>query len=330
MEADRLKGWTPARVKWSGGRPVIDWCYTGDRRFTEPFFENTLQHCLRRPFALLFRHETPIETLRDLHAARPGLAPTGFLFHMSRCGSTLASQMLAALPQNLVLSEPGPVDAILRTRLRDGAPPDEERSAWLRWMVSALGQPRTGQEKHLFIKFDCWNVLELPVIRRTFPEVPWVFLYRNPLEVLVSQMRQRGVQMIPGMLEPALFGVDPAAALAMPPEEYCARVLACMCGAALKHGQGDPLGLWLNYRDLPAAVCSTLLDHFGVQFAPADLERMRQVTQFDAKNPSMFFTDDTAAKERAASERVRRLADEMLRSLYRELEACRSAKGPAV
>ena len=29
-----------------------------------------------------------------------------FVFHVSRCGSTLVSQMLAAVPQHLVLSEP--------------------------------------------------------------------------------------------------------------------------------------------------------------------------------------------------------------------------------
>ena len=63
----------------------------------------------------------------------------------------------------------------------------EQRIEWLRGVVSALGQPRLGTEKHLFIKFDAWKVLDLPLIRRAFPAVPWIFLYRDPVEVLTSQ-----------------------------------------------------------------------------------------------------------------------------------------------
>ena len=43
--------------------------------------------------------------LLDQAAAEPGIDPTGFIFHLARCGSTLVSQMLAALPEHIVLSE---------------------------------------------------------------------------------------------------------------------------------------------------------------------------------------------------------------------------------
>ena len=42
------------------------------------------------------------------------MRPSGFIFHMSRCGSTVISQMLAALAEHVVVSEAGPIDALAR------------------------------------------------------------------------------------------------------------------------------------------------------------------------------------------------------------------------
>ncbi len=126
---------------------------------------------------------------------------------MSRCGSTLLSQMLAALPEHVVLSEAGPLDTVLQLHFREPSVTDEERIGLLRAMMSALGQPRTGRERRLFVKLDSWHTLHLPLIRRAFPGVPWIFLFRNPVEVLVSHRRLRGGQALPGVLPPELFGL---------------------------------------------------------------------------------------------------------------------------
>ena len=167
---------------------MVDWCYLGKDRFKDSFFDQTVGECLRQPFNLLFRDQTPIDVLGQWNELRPGLSPTGFIFHMSRCCSTLISRMLASLPQNIVISEARPIDSTLRAHFHSDAVTDERRIAWLRWMVSALAQRRRGKEQHFFIKFDAWNVLEVPLIRRAFPAVPWVFVYRDPVEVLVSQL----------------------------------------------------------------------------------------------------------------------------------------------
>ena len=81
---------------------MVDWGCLGKERFTDPLFEQTIDVCLRHPFNLLFRHQTPIELLGEVAATFPMVPPSGFIFHLSRCGSTLVSQMLAALPQNIV------------------------------------------------------------------------------------------------------------------------------------------------------------------------------------------------------------------------------------
>ena len=168
---------------------------------------------------------------------------------MSRSGSTLVSRLLAALPTNIVISEARPLDSVLRAHHYDATVSEDQRIAWLRWMVSALAQQRVGDEKYFFIKFDAWHTLELPLIRRAFPDVPWVFVYRDPVEVLVSQLDHRGAHMVPGVIAPSLFGIDPSTVTTIEPEEYCARVLAALCQAAVEyHANG---GLLVNYRQLP-------------------------------------------------------------------------------
>src|SRR5215216_3426983 len=151
MRCEQLDGWTPIRLYWLQSSAFVDWCHSGELRFTDPFFDQTIEKCLRHPFNLLFRHQTPVDTLRLRHEARPGLPPTGFVFHLSRCGSTLISQMLAALPQNVVISEAPPLDSALRARFNNPRMTEGMRTLWLQWVVSALGQQRSDDEKYLFI-----------------------------------------------------------------------------------------------------------------------------------------------------------------------------------
>jgi hypothetical protein len=313
----QLEGWVPIRIAWNEKRPIVDWCHLGESRFTEPFFEETIAKCLQHPFNLAFRHQTPIETLVEWQAARPGLAPSGFIFHMSRCGSTLVAQMLAALPKNVVISEARPIDTILRAKFRGVG--EEERVAWLRGLLSALGQPRH-DERHFIVKFDSWHTLELPAIRRAFPGVPWIFLCRNPIEVMASQMSHRGAQTVPGMVHFALPGLDLIAAMQMPTEEYCARVLAHMCEAALGELRAGS-GRVIDYAELPDAVCSSLVDYFGIDCTADDLNRMRNAARFDAKNPSFFFTADSAKKSATASEEVAEMTARWLQPIYAEMQA---------
>src|ERR1044072_3432527 len=108
--AAQLDGWVPVQIKWQQPRPFVEWCYVGARPLTQPFFDQTIQNLIFPPFNLLFRRRTPIETLLARYEIKPGLQPTGFIFHMSRCGSTLVSQMLRALPHTIVVSEASLID----------------------------------------------------------------------------------------------------------------------------------------------------------------------------------------------------------------------------
>ena len=306
-----LDGWAPIRVH-ERDEPVVEWCWLDGLGFDEPFFVQTVQRALQTPYSLLFRRETPIDALEMLE---PGLQPSGFILHGSRCGSTLVAQMLAAAPQHLVLSEPLPVDQVLRAHA-----PEADRIRWLGGIVSALGRPRRAGQRAYVLKLDAWNTCGLGLLRHAFPDVPWVFLFREPVQVLASHFRQRGAHMVPGALDPALFGLDWDAIARIPPEEYCARVLASMYRAALEHR--DDRALYVDYGELPEAVFERILDAFGLDCGRAELASMRELAELDAKNPQLPFSPDNEEKEREASPALRDAADRWVRPVYEELLAC--------
>ena len=323
MPGVRFEGWIPIRVFWRGGRAWVDWCHFGAERFSEPFFRDSVAIALRRPFNQAFRHETPIEALHEWRAASPGLQPTAFLYHASRCGSTLVAQMLAALGTHVVVSEPPMVDAVLRAHHLAPGLDEDTQVEWLRGLVSALGQPRNG-ETGFVIKLDAWNVFELGLMRKAFPGTPWIYLYRDPVEIAVSQLRQRGAYMIPGMIGPALNLFDLGEAMEMPAEDFIARVLGKMLEAG-REGCSSAGGLALHYDELPRALWTTFRDVLGIRDDDATREVLQRAARWDAKNPRLEFAADMERKQREADPALRSLVDRWAGDAYRAIEAHRLA-----
>ena len=141
----------------------------------------------------------------------------------------------------------------------------------------------------------------------------------DPVEVLVSQLRMPGSQMIPGALGPDPLGVAPSFDR---PDDHCARVLARICEpVVVEHARGG--GLLVNYRELPDALWSAILPHFGVSCGEDDRTRMLEAAKYDAKTPKFQFTPDVDAKQREATAATRAVADERLGHIYCRLEALR-------
>lgn len=312
---DLSRDWTPVHVECRDGAPIVDWRYTAGIEFDDPFFAQTVERCVADPFCLLFHHETAMADVGRFASRHPGLAPAGFIFHLSRCGSTLVSQMLAAVPRHLVVSEAPPIDAVVRSA----------QDEWLQWMIGALGQPRHDGQRRMFVKFDAWATLGLAVVRQAFPTVPWLFLYRDPVEVLVSQRRRPGVHMIPGLLPPEVFGLKDGPASTLSSVDYGAQVLAAIAEAALAAAVDDPFATLVNYEQLPEFALSDLPRRWSLSLDQPDLDRMAAAAQLNAKNPVLAFEDDRAAKRREATPEIQAAAERYLAPVYRRLEQCRTA-----
>jgi hypothetical protein len=305
--------WLPVAVTAAPRGIAVDWAWFGPEPLRASFYEEEIRRALALPFNRAFRYRTNLD---DLIAGAGGLdsrEPDGFIFHMSRCGSTLVAQMLAALPDSIVISEAAPIDTVVQLG-RCGDLDVATRA--LRAIITAFGRKRAGKERRYVVKLDAWHSLALPLFRRAFPDVPWVFLYRDPVEVLVSQMRQRGVQTVPQYFPPSFFSIADEDSMA--DEDYCAQVLAAICWAAVDHfGLGG--GLMLDYRVLPAAVATAIVPHFGLACSAEEREAIFAVVSQDAKSPLTPFTVDTTAKQRAATAQVRRAADRHLAEVFHRL-----------
>ena len=317
MTAATLDGWTPFRAAWHQGRMIVDWCHLDDKRFVEPFFYETIVQVISQSFNLVFQQRTSIEVLREVPS---GLRPSGFIFHMSRCGSTLCAQALAAMSANVVISEAIPIRAVLRAPLF-GPASSEEVAIWLAGMVNALSRPRFPEERRFFAKFMASDVLDLPLITRVFPDVPWIFLYRDPTEILASQQAMRSAELMPGQLPADRLGLTADAIAAMSEEVYWAHCLAAFGQAALgAHRPGQ--SLIMRYDDLPALLWEVLPAHFGFALAEADHTAMLRACGRHAKDPGTAFVDDRAAKQ-AAGAAWRDMAERIVGPTYAALDRAR-------
>lgn len=314
-DEDLLAGWIPLFLSDRNGQPAVDWAYTGAERFTEPFCFDTLQRLALRPFNRLFRRQTGLDVLRQRSRSHPGLPLRGLVFHMSRCGSTLAAQWLAALPDSVVLSEPEPVDTVLQWSAPDGD------ALMLRALLCALGQPRRASDRSLFLKTDCWHMVHIARLLAAFPDTPWIFLYRDPVEVLVSHRHMPGWQLVPGSMR----GHDLQApdAVMNNPLGHGAWIMSVILERArqamLRHGNG----LLLNYSELPQALETRLAKHFGIAPDVLGGAELRAVTGRHAKQPHATFQSDSVTKRACADDEVLSLAARWLDKPYRALEAMR-------
>lgn len=309
MELADLARWTPIGLSLAPPEPSLDWADLRGMRFAEPFFDQSVQRWAGSPQARpLIR--TGLTALAALDGEK-SLDPAGFIFHLSRCGSTLVSRLLSTLPGMVVVAEPAPINALLEAdpvRVHETAQVEV-----LRLLIRALGRIRFGDEARYVLKLSSWNVRRLALFRRAFPAVPWIWVQRRPEAVMASilagppgWMQLRGQA---GRVS-ALFGLDPALAH-LEAEAFCARILASMLEAWLE--TASPEALVLDYQDLPDTVWTEAAPGFGLQLQAGDVERMADEARYDAKNPTRRVF---AAAGAAIPDAVRDLAARWVDPLY--------------
>ena len=115
------------------------------------------------------------ETILDVARNRPGPAKHLLVFSTGRCGSTLFSRVLAALPGIWSLSEP---DAFTNLALAKPPVPDTELVPLLRAAMALQWRPPAGQ--HIFApKFRSEVFTQIPAYQEALPGAVGCFLYRD-------------------------------------------------------------------------------------------------------------------------------------------------------
>jgi hypothetical protein len=304
--SNALDGWTPVRLHQGSAGLGIDWCYTDGYEFDDPFFDQTIQRCMREPARLLFRRSVPLSAIADADAP----APTGLIAHMSRCGSTMVSQALGARGDVLSWSEAPIIDQVVRAASAGQCGLDALRGV--------LALPASRGRPYSVVKLDAWTSLDLSLVRAAAPDVPIVMLVRDPLEVFVSQSRRRGFHMIPGALPPHVVGLRPDQVQQIELDEYGAMMLGRILEVAHHTLAHDERSMVIDYADLPEAL-DRITELFGLTSSADQLERMRIAATRDAKNPALSFVGDASEKQAAATEQMREAIDRWARPWYERL-----------
>ena len=149
---DLSEGWVPKRLIYDGGEPVLEMVLRGHAPLTKPFLYQDLvgyRKQQRIPLADFHFQEAGGETSR----------PSGFIFHMSRSGSTAAARMLAAVDRHVVLVEPNPLKDLFSSPSPISVEGGIER---LRTLIGVYARGLLMPGQKLLIKWTSWTVLRLP------------------------------------------------------------------------------------------------------------------------------------------------------------------------
>lgn len=300
------------------------WMDIGDTRLVESYFFRSTQKFMEQ-MAEPFRFSTNLDVLDNDGLMTEGCYPTGFIYHMGRSGSTLLSKALSRVPANLVISEAPPhffIWPLLQGSWQTTIPTNDRNIRRFRNLTLAMGRTRRDEYSAHYVKFTTYNILFIDFIRSAFPDVPALFLYRHPGEVMVAMVRES-----PGWshLKNSDFGaavsgctINEVQNLSMP--AFYAKCLARFMSAPL---QASTEGLSLaNYRLLRRDALAQFLVALHYQAESKDLLLMQEQFDYYSKDDAgqQRFVPDSTEKRREITPEIDALVRSALIEPYRKLE----------
>ena len=313
-----LKDWIPYRLLEEGNSCSCRWLYLGDEKITDPFFDETIARCKRLSHnSRITKCVSSIEILPEWAQQVESISPTAIIFHISRCGSTLVSQLLSLQPSNIVLSEVPLFDELLRWGNKNNEM--QMTLPLLKAAIDLYGAKRNEKSGYLFIKTDSWHIHFYQQLRKLYPQIPFILLYRKPDEVIRSQQKRRGMQSIPGLLEPEIFGFNKNQILQSGLDDYMVRVVETYLQAFIQVLNTDKLALPVNYSEGAFCIVNKIAGVTGITINDEQKSAMRQRSTFHAKYPEQVFVEEEL-KEPAPVFLNKAFA------LYKEIEEIRHAK----
>jgi len=320
---EQLRSWIPIDAIIVDGKPAIEWMEVAEVEFSEPFFTETLARVdssgRRQRFIADFDSLLQVEKIADT------VLPSGFIFHASRCGSTLLANTCRALGKSIVISEAPVVDKLISRFFTDAQPQSAKEMlymAFLRAAIGALGQRRRGDEQHYFVKFTCTSTLQLSRVRRIWPTVPFVFLYRDPIEIIVSNLKS-----LPEWMNPKsnpetasrIIGSSVVELDRISAEEFCARALGRFFAEAQANRNSNLL--CLNYDQLNAKTLVDAIRFFGIEPSHEELDTIQATSRLYSKDSTAthLFRSDIESKRALATESVIEMAKKWSQAHYLQL-----------
>jgi hypothetical protein len=238
------------------------------------------------------------------------------------------AKALAQMPNHITVSEGTPLHEnlwqYLTCQWQKPVALTKNKLALIRNLILAMGRCRLPGQQHFFVKFRSWNVVFVEAIQQAFPEVPCLFMYRDPAEVLVSSLSKSttGQSRLKDSGAAAFItGHSTETLKTMGDLDY----FASLYQQYLRAGLSPPPGRmhYLNYKQMTKANLAGILQQaFGYTPSAKGLALMQAQFGTYAKDDSGAtpFTPDSQAKQKQVTHEIRAVADERLMSWYEKLE----------
>ncbi len=306
----------PIRV-FSSKREV-SWWEINKRDLIHPFFEESVSRRAEKRGRL-----TPIQTdISALAMSNVCDLDPAFIFHISRCGSTLLSNSARAAGRPLVLSEPSVISHLLGADVNPGLRGVEFATEELICgVINAYSRLAESSNSQLVIKFTSWNILFLPLLRTLFPRSRVAIVVRDPLEVAVSCINAP-----PGWakwrnskpeIASAVFGWTVKRIQKMTASEYVAGAI----GAFLQAAKAQSNIYLFDYQHISEANILKVLAYLNITPAPSGRARILNTLKVYSKDPggTTIFSPDSQAKRMAAPKEMIDQVNQLARPYYNQL-----------
>lgn len=287
---ETLRNWLPYRLLDTSGGLQCEWLYAGEKPFTEPFFIETITALKASLSQRRCKVVSSLDMLEEWAYIPDTVRPAAIIFHVSRCGSTLLSQLLSCDPANIVLSEVPVFDELLRLPFKYPSLDEKEVTDLLKGAILFYSQVRRSGQEHLFIKTDSWHLHFYEQYRQLFPDTPFILLYRHPLEVLHSQKKQRGLQSVPGLIEPEVLGLKkPKDTFDL--DSYMADVLENYFKKMLWMMKNDSLCISYNYIQGIPELFKKIYELLSCQITTRMEQQIIKRSRYHGKHPVQIFEE---------------------------------------
>ena len=280
----------PGDLIWAHGRPLLSFVDIPCRALSATFWRETLKQ-RARTFGLI-----PLDAYEPRH---DDLRLAGAIHHTGRCGSTLMVRQFAAVEGVVALSEPTAFLQLLDAPYGSA----QERARWLRLLLAAHRDALCLGSERLVIKWPLHLIFWAKEIAAALPDVPGIFLYRDPIEIIASLEESP-------LGNPELVTANPFApaldlrligpeARAHP--DFVYKMLAARCSAVA----AVPGLKSLDYARLPTATWRAVAPWFDITVSTDDVTRMERASAHHSKAMDRIFEPDGPARRARMGEDVR-------------------------
>lgn len=159
-----------------------------DLDFDRPFFHMTVEDLVAADAAgTLDKVSVSFDDLRSM-VGDIAPRPSGMIFHIGRCGSTLVSRMVGHDRQRLVLREAAPIGGLHRASGGSDLVPTFTIEQAFKDTLACFDRFAASRGQRVIVKHSSWESFSMGRVAEILPDAPFVFIYRNPIETVESSL----------------------------------------------------------------------------------------------------------------------------------------------